>query len=146
MVKNCRNMKLIIKKKDKKGWLKILEAVIAVLIIIAAVVYILSSSVPKRDITAVAYEKEKYILNTISKDDNLRSKIIADDNNDVDIFIKKMIPLSWDFETKICGIEDICESTLKVPNDKDVYASEVVITSDLSIYSPKKLRLFIWKK
>jgi len=132
-------------KKDKKAWLKILEAVIAILIIIGAVVYIISSNAPSKDISSLAYEKEKYILNTIGKDSDLRSKIIAGDNRDVNSSIQNLIPLSWGFQTNICDIKDICESA-NAPNDRDIYVSEVVITSDLNEYSPKKLRLFIWEK
>ncbi len=141
-------MKLIKNKKDKKAWLKIIESVIAILIVIGGVMYIISNYAQSKDISANVYEKEKYILNAISKDTDLRSKIITSDqtvNNYVNSYIQNLIPYSWDFETRICEIQEICGITT-APNDKDIYASETVITSVLTDYNPKKLRLFIWEK
>lgn len=135
-------------KLNKRAWLKIIEAVIAILIVIGAVIYIISANAPNRDIGTNVYEKEKFILNTLNKDNNQRTKIITTNtgsNNDVNDFIKNLIPLTWNFETNICEIGEICESTM-APKDKEIYVSEVVITSDLTEYKPKKLRLFIWEK
>ncbi len=135
-------------KKDKKAWLKVVEAVIAILIVLSAILYVTISYAPKKDISTVAYDKEKYILNAISKDENLREKILSNDNTEINAFTNKLIPSSWGFETRICDINDICEG-LSIPPDKEVYASEIVITSyvgAVSKYDPKKLRMFVWVK
>lgn len=132
-------------KNKKKAWLRILESVIGILILLSALIYIISTSVPKRDISGMVYEKEKYILEIISKNDSLRSDVIASDNSKVNKFIETLIPSSWGFETKICNIEELCGSDL-APIDRDIYSSEVVISSDINNYNPKKIRLFIWLK
>lgn len=129
--------------KDKKAWLKVMEAVIAILIIIGAVVFIMAGSAPKKDISSIAYEKEKYILDLISKNYSLRSDILNNNNLNVNNTIIKMIPLSWDFETRICGIDDLCEG-LRTPIDREIYASEIVVTSVNTKYEPKKIRMFVW--
>ena len=54
-----------------------------------------------------------------------------------------MIPVSWNYATEICELDSICNSA-STPNDKEVYTTEVVITSTLTQYSPKKLRFFVW--
>lgn len=133
------------KRMNKFGWLKVLEAVIAITLLIGVLLYIMSTSAPVKDISAVANEKETYILDTISKDNVLRSDIVAGNNEKVNLTVAKMLPASWDFETRICNLTDICNSISgRMPFDKDVYANEVVISSTDTKYSPKKLRLFIW--
>ena len=60
-----------------------------------------------------------------------------------------MLPKSWDFSTKICDIYAMCSNPTTVDN-KDVYTTEVIITSTLNQYGdvasniPQKLRFFVW--
>jgi len=136
------------KPMNKKGWMRVLEAVIAITILIGVLVYIMASNAPKNNISESVYEKETYILDTISKDEGLREEIInpatPGSYPNVDDAILKMIPETWDFKANVCDLEVICNAG--VPVDKEVYASEVVISSTDSKYEPKKLTLFIWGK
>jgi phosphatidylethanolamine-binding protein (PEBP) family uncharacterized protein len=132
------------RRMNKRGWLKVLEAVIAIAILIGVLLYIMTTSAPKKDMSTTAYEKEKYILDTISKNDTLRSDIIDSDNYKVNLTIEKMIPNTWGYETRICELAEICNG-INIPLDKDVYAAEIVVTSTDNQYTPKKLRLFVWE-
>lgn len=129
--------------KDKKAWLRVMEAVIAILIIMGVVIFITSSYAPKKDISVIAYEKEKYILDLISKNYSLREDILKNDNLNINKTVYLMIPVSWDFETRICGIDDLCGG-FRTPVNKEVYASEIVVTSVNTMYEPKKIRMFVW--
>lgn len=130
-------------KMNKRGWLKVLEAVIAITLLIGVLLYMMSSSAPRKDISNVVYEKEKYILDTISKNDALRNDIVNNNNANVNYTIEKMIPITWDFETRICELDSICQGVRR-PLDKDVYSSEIIVTSNKTSYNPKKIRLFVW--
>jgi len=130
---------------NKKGWMKVLEAVIAITLLIGVLIYIMSTSASRKDISGNVYEKEKFILDTISKDDVLRNDIINNNNANVNNTITNMIPVTWDFETMICPLDDVC-SGVRRPLDKDVYSSEIVVTTNKINYNPKKLRLFVWAK
>ena len=130
---------------NKGGWLKVLEAVIAITLLIGVLLYIMSTTAPSKDISNVVYEKEKYILDTISKNDLLRNDIVNNNTMNVNNTIEKMIPATWDFETKICPLDSICSGN-RVPFDKDVYSSEIVVTTNDTIYNPQKIRLFVWEK
>jgi len=135
-------------KKDRKAWLRVLEAFLAVVIIMGVVLFIMSKQERKVDITDIVHERQDKILNIVSKNETLRSAIIGtgpaneDDLIVLNSEIERMIPASWNFSTYICEPNDICN--MKTPNDRDVYVSEVLITSNLSTYNPRKLRLFIW--
>jgi len=130
-------------KKDIKAWLRIVEAFIAILIIIGVVLTILSKQSPGANISESVYEKQRNILNIISKNNGLRVYVLAGNNAEINNVIDDMIPVSWNYATEICELDSICNSA-STPNDKEVYTTEVVITSTLTQYSPKKLRFFVW--
>ena len=134
-----------IRQYDKKAWLRIVEAFLAVLIVIGAVLTILARQDPTTDISEGVYEKQRQILDVISKNDSLRADIILGNNDNVNSTIQNMIPSSWDFATNICDLDQTC------PNpggyeDKAVFSTEIIVTSTLTDYSPKKLRFFVWGK
>lgn len=133
------------RKKDIKAWLRIVEAFIAILIVIGVVLVVLSKQSPGANISERVYEKQRNILNIISKNESLRGFVLAGNNAQVNNVIDNMVPASWNYTTEICELDSICNSAL-TPNDKEVYTTEVVITSTLTQYSPKKLRFFVWMK
>ena len=132
-------------KKDIKAWLRIVEAFIAVLIVIGVVLVVLTKQGPGVNISESVYEKQRNILNIISKNNGLRAYVLAGNNAEINNVIDDMVPASWNYATEICELDSICNSA-STPNDKEVYTTEVVITSTLTQYSPKKLRFFVWMK
>lgn len=54
-----------------------------------------------------------------------------------------LVPGEWDYSTNICNLTLICPNPVNV-YEKEVYSTEIVITSNLTKYSPKKLRFFVW--
>jgi hypothetical protein len=130
---------------NKKAWIRIVEASIASLIVIGVVLIILSRQQTKtKDIYNEIHEKQRYILEIISKNETLRKNVIMNEKTPIDIEISKMVPSTWDFSTNICRINEICSG--EIPYDRDVYATETIITSILTEYSPKKLKFFVWMR
>jgi hypothetical protein len=144
--------------KNKKAWLRIIEAFLAILIVTAGVLFVLSKQEYKTDLYSKVHDKQREVLEIISKDDSLRNKILGyktgmigsedkiNNNNliqEINQTIQKMIPINWHFTTAICEPTAICNAD-KTPKDRDVYVSEVLITSNLEIYRPKKLKFFVW--
>jgi hypothetical protein len=132
-------------KMNKRGWLKIVEAVLAVLIIFSVVLIIMAKQQVRPDLSEEIYANEIQILNLIAQDNNLRAEILQDNPTNANIKIEQHLSQSLDFLTKICDINEACNSDL-TPTDREVYVKEVLITSTLEIYNPKKLRLFVWSK
>ncbi len=133
------------RKKDIKAWLRIVEAFIAVLIVMGVVLVVLSKQSPGANISESVYEKQRQVLNIISKNDGLRAFVLAGNNAEINNTISDMVPDSWNYATEICDLDSICNSA-QTPNDKEVYTTEIVITSTLNAYNPKKLRFFVWMK
>ena len=132
-------------EKNKRAWLRIIEAFLAVLIILSAVLIVMSKNKPVNlESSEDVYNKQRQILDIIVNDNFIREDIMNNNVQKVNDSISGMIPQSWGFATKICEINDICNA--ETPNDRDVYSSEAIIASTLNIYDPKKLRFFVWRK
>jgi hypothetical protein len=113
-----------------------------------AVLIIISNNLQTSDISEEAYEKQRYILEIISNNESMRNEIISPDGDlgKTNEFIKKTMPSSWKYSVCVTSVDQIC-SPGDVPNDKELYVSETIISSSLEIdyTASKKLRLFVWR-
>jgi len=148
---------MICKIRGKKGWIKILEAFIAVLIIIGVVLF-LNARTSKETIQGHnILEIEKTILNEIAENNSLRLDILDwkedEDYSDqpkwkyVHDIIREKLPNWLDFEFKSCKINSICGLS---ETHEEVYVYERVVSSTRTQYGddpdedPKKIKLFAW--
>ena len=139
---------------NKKGFIRILEAIFAIMLIMGAVLIIISNNLQTSDISEEAYEKQRYILDVISNNETMRNEIISPDEDltsleqltETNDFINKTMPSSWKYSGCVISVERIC-SPGNVPDDKELYVSETIISSSLKkdYSTAKKLRLFIWR-
>lgn len=138
--------------KNKSGFLRVLEAVIAILLVAGAVSIILVRNVNNEDNSEIITQIQQMVLEEISINPELRKAVLTEPPNLIllNSTISGLIPPEYSYEFKICTLEDICE----LPNSAsyytkgDIYADEVSVTSTLDILplKPKRLRLFIWEK
>ena len=133
-------------KMNKKAWIRIVEAILAIMIIMAGVLYI-NSKQPNKDISGDVYEKQRQILEIIANNESMRTKVIGGETNSVKEYIMKNIPSTWNFTVNICEVDQICNQN--TPNDRDIYISETIISSSLIDYpdkTSKKIMFFVWSK
>jgi hypothetical protein len=133
------------KKIDRKAWIRIVEAFIAIVIILGAIIIIMSRQPADTDISESVYEKQKQILKIITENEALRNEVLQGENALVNQTIKKMIPTSWDFATSVCPIESVCPNPTAV-FDREVYTTEALVMSNLTEHNPRKIRFFVWVK
>ena len=129
---------------NKKGWLRIVEAVISILIVFGAVltVSMKAQSNKSGDICDALYP----LLEEIAKNTSLRSEILNNQISGTKAFLEKHIKNpSIDLEVKICVLDDICPHNKMVDN-VEVCASERVISSSIGNTEPKKLKVFLFNK
>lgn len=129
------------KMKNRAGFIRILEAFIAVALIASVLVFLYVRTIkPQRE---DVYKLQKTILNEIAANPMLRNATLNLDNNTVSNFVKDRVPSGFDFTIRICEPEDICS----LPEYKaEVYATERIISSTLQEYSPRKVKIFMWKE
>jgi hypothetical protein len=134
---------------NKRGWIRILEATVAVLIISSVLIIVYSGQPKRADISNEVSDLQKKILRDISSNSNLRSDVINGNYIPLEEYIKIKIPAHFDFSLKICELLQPC----KLDNDifvtisnKEIFVEEIIISADLTEYNPKKVKLFVWRK
>jgi len=142
---------------NKRGWIRIVEAFIAVLLIAGVLLFVIGKGyIGKKDISEQVYQVQLAVLREIELNSTLRTSILEVDESelpwenfsaeglsDVKQKIEDRIPEYLECEAKICELDRVCPmgSTLV---EKDVYAQSVAITAEGEKYSPRQLKLFCW--
>lgn len=142
--------------KNNKGWVKIVEASIALMLIagILASVMIERTSVVKEEVSSVVFSKQNSILREIQLNNSLRAEILDATNLPVNwenfsssglVNVKNAINIhTQDYlicQAKLCEVKEIC--ALDNPElNKDLFVQNILISSNLDKYNPRQLKLF----
>lgn len=161
---------------NKKGWIRVVEATIMVLLIISVLVFVNRERkiVSTPDINDILYK----VLDELAKDDTLRDQILdRGDNNGketsiTESFLKNngplnkedRIPLYLYYDLEICEINENCEKDFEeipVANKERDNAKEALKKSDVFVserilgefdkdnggsFSTKRIKLYAWRK
>ncbi len=144
----------LIKKqmKNKRGWIRIVEALIAILLIAGFLTLLINSQEEgTKDISSKVYLTENAILREIQLNNTYRTDILdvtgsvefESFNENLKEHINNRIPNYLNCTGKICDFEydPACNiDSLK----KDIYVRSVMITTDSTTYNPKLLKIFCW--
>lgn len=147
--------------KNRKGWIRIIESILAILLIAGVVlIAIRQNQGEKQDISVIVYRAESGILTGIQLNETLREEILNipiasfpiewNQSNSFDSFapntkavINQGAPSYLKCVGKICAADNTC--LLENPPDKTVYSESVMISANLQTYSPRLLKLFCWE-
>ncbi len=134
---------------DKKGFLKTLEATIAIIIMLGFLIAILPkiTNNEKAVPADVSLVQEK-VLREIEFNNTLRSEILSGSTLDpinypiTYNFISDVIPETLNFTFNVCTIN------CPIPSlpEKTVYAKNLIISSNLTLYDQSLFRFFLWRK
>ena len=143
--------------KNKHGWVRIVEAFIAVMLIAGVVIVVLSQGYAgEKDVAPEVYDVEILILREIQLDNGLREEILVLDITNpvssedatfpaiVKSRIDARLPDYLECVEKICEMDKICAMDYYI--EKEVYAQAIGITATLQTYNPRQLKLFCWMK
>jgi hypothetical protein len=151
---------------NKRGWMRILEATIAVLIVTGVLIVVYSRQVD-RGVDPVDYFRnlQGQILADISINSGLRVSVLnvtndeaGDPNFDViHDFVLGRVPDFVEFSIAICNLSSESDNCMMNSADviktldKSVFVEDMIISSDLgdgsgAIYIPKNFRLYMWEK
>jgi len=139
-----------------RGWIRIAEAFIAILLITGALLVIINQSYVSLSPSSKVYETEISILREIELNDDLRRDIlnvvnipVEDKDANFPLSVKEKINESLNSlsanlncSAKICSLTELCVLD-KYPKE-DTYAQQVAITANMETYAPRQLKLFCW--
>jgi len=150
----------MIMKKNKKGWMKILEAVISLFLIIGVLVLVLSRGGLNNPETLLKiHDTQTAIVREIQLNESLRNDILAPDistpiewvgfnsTTNLDNVRAKIISETPDYlecEGMLCEMDASCILSEEV--EKEVYVHSVAISANITKYSPRQLKLFCWER
>jgi len=139
---------------NKRGWLRIAEAVIAIMILFSVLLVISSNqSSDEVDISEQISELQLSALQEISDNQELRQAALSgniDHPTEMKTYearleehARKFFPPEFEVKIKICTPDDyVCSLNTKISSD--VFVEERIISSTLTLYNPRKVRLFVW--
>lgn len=130
--------------KNKRGWLRIFEASLAIVLLTGVVLYVYNQQQVRVDNSDFFYNLETKLLNDFAENPILRESVFAGDNVSLAEYANKSISSGYGFGIRICGIEETCG--LGVLASSNVYVKDRIFASNVTDYSPRKVRLFIWQK
>lgn len=152
--------------KGKRGWIRILEATVAVLIVSVTMIAVYSEQSVREDLSVgdYSYSLQRQILDDVIEDSDLRLDVLSVDvdlpgdvsYDRLDAFVGSKIPSSFGYLLRVCNLgdpTDFCKMDpiiFRMTMDKDVFVEDVVVGAELgggfdAVYSPKKVRLFFWE-
>ena len=117
---------------NKRGWIRVVEAFVAVLIVTGFVLIALNRGYIGNDISTQVYELEYSTLKEIATNDSIRTDIleltdIPIESNiqsfprSINDKVKERIPNYLECTSKICALEDLCALST-FPKNKNIYA------------------------
>jgi|SRR3989344_5960971 len=136
---------------NQKGMLRVIEATIAVLIVIGALLAMISQQEVRTE--EDKSELLKDVLNEMAKNLTLRDKIVSDsiasygaEEELINLLRSKIKNPKLDFNVSICdAYSDACGGTESYPpNAGDVYTEERIITASLTKFTPKVVKIYMW--
>jgi hypothetical protein len=134
---------------NKRGLIKIVEAVIAILIISGVFLAVSISQQPIREKNLGETISE--LLVEVAKNPEFRRDILTRDLTDEEGYLtsgpiydisRARLPSKYTLEIKICQPDEIC--SLKEYHET-IFTQERIISSTLDIYAPKKIKIFLWQ-
>ena len=144
---------------DKRGILRIIEAVVAIIIIVAALVMInRRERVAQDDLSKIV----PALLAELAQDPALREKVLSYDTSNSlnqnnaqiitdlrdNFFTPRIKNKAFAYEISICDYNAVCP-LVQTPYPKgDIYSAERVISATLTnpTFAPKKVKIFLWRK
>ncbi|MBU2637608.1 MAG: hypothetical protein KJ955_01415 [Nanoarchaeota archaeon] len=142
---------------DNKGYIKTLEAVIAIVIILIFTFAVTPKPVPSYRLPSSVENAQDYILEEIGVDDGLRTLIMnADTDNPeaaesvaaytaINTVVDSNLPTGYAYIVGICA-ESVCVSELPPEAaDRSIYTAEAMIASDGTAETPRIVRIWMWQ-
>lgn len=128
-----------------------MEATIAIMIFSSVLLFIYVNQNNETDISDGVYSIQKRFLDEVSLNEELRSKVLVEDEDYLNDFAQSYFPGYLNYSIEICNLTEqshVCNLELNNYNlllDKNIYVQETIISANLTNYSPKIIRVFAWE-
>ena len=139
--------------KSKKGWIRIVEAFTAVLLITSVLLVFFNRDTNQEEFSSKRiFEQQQGMLRHIELNNSLRDEILGFSENVLPVSLEDFpknlkdsiimkTPSYLVCDAKICGLGTPCQQEEDF-SEEGIYVQKTMISSSLSSYSPRELKLF----
>ena len=131
--------------KNKRGWIRIAEAVIGILLLAGVLLVMYSQHRDRGSDYDYVYEMQKKVLDKIAL--NYRSEVINEELQVLESVARSSFPDSFGVNVSVCNLDVVC-SQHDLPVDREIFVEERIISADLGVETAKlfkKVRVFVWE-
>jgi hypothetical protein len=131
---------------NKGGWLRIVEASVAIMVIFGVLIVVNSAQrfTEQQDLTRLIVP----MLDEIARNVSLRENVVSGGSNNVqelrDFVGERLMQSNIRYEVAICESTEICSLSEYPADAREIYAAERIISSTLNTFDPKKVKIFLW--
>ena len=136
--------------KSRRGWVRVVEAFLAILLIGTIIILVIEQNSGGDNISSLVYQDQLAMLRTVQLNDTLRSSVIrataipvsTDDANfpaDVEAALNNKNPGYLICKAKICSISTEC--LIENNADTNIYNAQAAVFADFEDYNPRRLVL-----
>jgi hypothetical protein len=131
---------------NNKGWLRIVEASVAIMIIFGVLIVVNGSQrfTEQQDLTRLIVP----MLDEIARNVSLREQVVSGSEESIlqiNNFVNSRLKQSTiAYEVAICDSSEICSLEVYPAEATEIYAAERIISSTLQDFAPKKIKIFLW--
>ncbi|MBI2670870.1 hypothetical protein HYX18_02745 [Candidatus Woesearchaeota archaeon] len=131
-------------KKDKKAYIKTLEAIVAILLIYLFIAYLLKDNKPKQATAPIDIKlTQESILKEIQSSNYYRNCVLINNSTCVNDLINSTIANKYNYAFSLCTKS---QCYIPITPAKDVYLSSVIISANITDYSTTSINLYVWRK
>jgi hypothetical protein len=131
--------------KSKRGVIRIIEAVLAIMILLGVVLLLIQRQPIKVDFSSSVYKVQTQILNEIADNNDYRTAVLSNNRTKIECYIQSRLSrYSLDFNTSICDPKMPWNCVCNAPSSTEVYSVDTLISSNITTYQPTKLMMCSW--
>ncbi len=135
--------------KRKRGWILIVEAVLAVLILFG----FLFTAIGKQAQQTKPADKGEYLYSVVNdlaikveNDDMIRMYVLEGEGNEEEINNILEGMTNENVTSCISFVDETCQPNQFNLEKEEIYSAEIIIATNSTSYKVKKLKIFIWEK
>jgi hypothetical protein len=145
--------------KNRRAWIRVVEAFVAILLITGAITLLITKNkMNNEEMRLQIHDKITPVLRDIENNKPMREAILdADLTTPVEweefesqglLQIRNKItektPRGFECQGKLCALDEVC--LISDPEKTEIYAESAFISADLDTYAPRQLKIFCWRK
>ncbi len=135
---------------QKKGWMRIMEAIIAVLILSSVLIILYINNSPRASYSGIILDSQTKILTGIALNDPIRNATVFGNSTLAPMELREYINYSladnFDFCVKVCNLDELTCLCENIDTNNEIFVEDRIIGGNVYNSTSKLVRLYVWEK